>query len=457
MKRFTLPGSPVKGFAFLLLLTGFSFAGYAQMKIGNNPTQIHPASILELESGNQALRLTQGDTTDVNTVIGGGSAANSHDTTQANVKAAEGMIMFQNSGDGFGLYMRVGGYWRKIMSPNNLDSTYFKIGGNHVTADSSYLGLIEAKSLAIGTDSAVSIVIAPDGVVQILDSLHALLARVDSLYSGIASIDTLTVNDSLNVDGKFLVNSDTSKVVNFFVMKDSVMMKNVTDAFGADTALLSIGPDGVVHRMSIDSLWNTNKPTINGITSNVFHLKMGSNFTGHNAPWIDSTSTDSTLIFNIPVASDTIRGLVDTLAQSFAGTKSFRDSVAIGTTNTPGAALDVHGTVNLATVITNQNYDLRTDADSVKTIIADVGSAPAGSGGAGITISLPTITADLNGRLYTIKKVGEADDNQIDATVVIQPSSSQTFGDGGLSFTIYNNFTSVTIQALGGKWYIVGH
>ncbi|TAM93572.1 MAG: hypothetical protein EPN39_19715, partial [Chitinophagaceae bacterium] len=253
-----------------LLLTLFfgAFAflqASAQMKIGNHPTQIQPASILELESNNQALRLTQGDTAQVNLIIAGETTLPDGETPSA---GAEGMIMYQLSDKNF--YIRKNGYWNRILTSNN-ENQYFQLGGNSLTKaagtdTSAFLGLNSAgDTLKIGTNGIPSVIIAPTGVINMLDSLNAVLARVNKLYSGVAKIDTLTVNDSLNVANKFTVNNGTSTVSNIFVMKDSVMMTNLMNAFGADTALLSIGPGGVVHKMSIDSLLASNKPTINGI------------------------------------------------------------------------------------------------------------------------------------------------------------------------------------------------
>lgn len=357
-------------------------------------------------------------------------------------------------------YMRMNGWWHKVMSADQVNAQYFKLGGNTISTTSTFLGLKgHTDSLRIGTDStAASIVIMPNGVINMLDSLHAVLARINKLYSGVASIDTLTVNDSLNVAGNFIVKKDTSRMLNYFVMQDSVVMTNLMKAYGADTALLSIGPGGVVHRMSIDSLLGANKPTINGINSNVFHLKFGQDTTGgHHGPWIDSTSMakDSILIFNIPDAAMGVRGLVDTVAQTFQGTKSFADSVAIGQTGTPNSTLQVTGNVSLAeSLVTSGNtYNMAsTNALALyRTIVFNVNSI-----GTGVTVTLPDAST-IPGRLYTFKKTGLTTDGQLGDPVTINTTSSQTIDGDGTSFTLYNNFTSVTLQAQNGNWIIIGH
>ncbi|MGH2643329.1 MAG: hypothetical protein ACRDE2_05230 [Chitinophagaceae bacterium] len=419
----------------------------AQMKIGNHPTQIQPASILELESGNQALRLTQGDTANVNTIIGTESNLPDGETPY---HAAEGMIMY-NTGDS-SFYMRMNGWWHKIMSADQVNAQYFKLGGNTISTSSTYLGLTgHVDSLRIGTDSTLaSIVIMPNGVIKMLDSLNAVLARVNKLYSGVASIDTLTVNDTLSVAGKLLVRSDSSKVLNVFVMQDSVVMTNLMNAYGADTALLSISPNGTVHKMSIDSLLGHNKPTINGINSTIFHLKFGTDSTRHG-PWIDSTSmaADSILIFNIPDASIHARGLVDTTTQAFAGSKSFADSVAVGTTALPTSTFQVVGSVGLADTTTTASISMLLGVGTnFRTIICNV------SGGAPITVTLPT---SVDGRIYTFKKTGTAGQNQITVPVTITAQAGQLIDGDTLNFIMYNNWTSVTLQSQSGGWTIIGH
>lgn len=99
----------------LLLLSCFLFnplkTQAQQLKLGNNPSQINKAALLELESGNQGLRLTRVDTGDVNAVI-------SSLTDAAQKAATNGMIVFQTSDSS--LYYRTGGLWKKIMIVDSL-------------------------------------------------------------------------------------------------------------------------------------------------------------------------------------------------------------------------------------------------------------------------------------------------------------------------------------------------
>lgn len=52
----------------VILLVSFSFSIYSQVKIGNNPSSIHNASILELESSDKVLVITRVTTTQMNSI-----------------------------------------------------------------------------------------------------------------------------------------------------------------------------------------------------------------------------------------------------------------------------------------------------------------------------------------------------------------------------------------------------
>lgn len=91
--------------AFGLALSSFRSKAQ-QLKLGNNPTQINKAAVLELQSWNQGLRLTRVDTNAVNDIINSLPSAAEKDSTN-------GMIVFQVSDSS--IYYRTGGYWRKLV------------------------------------------------------------------------------------------------------------------------------------------------------------------------------------------------------------------------------------------------------------------------------------------------------------------------------------------------------
>ena len=162
---------------------------------------------------------------------------------------------------------------------------------------------------------------------------------------------------------------------------------------------------------------------------------------------IVADGTAKTVTFNVPDASAidashtaVQRGLVSTSAQSFAGSKSYADSIAIGQTTTPNSTLQVNGSVAMAIKTVTAAYTV-TAADN--TVLADATSGA-------FTVTLPAPAASIAGRIYTIKKIGTGD---IDKAVTIMPGGGTI--EGGTSYVIYNDWTFITIQTDGTNWYII--
>ena|GEM_PF-3668489 len=394
---------------------------HGQMKIGDHPTAIHPASILELESHNQAIRLTQGDTLQVNGII-------QADTHTDAYQAAEGMLMY-NAQDS-AVYMRTQGTWRKVVSADEVDSTFWKLTGNNGTdSASSFLGTLDAQPLNIGANGNKYMIIHSDGTINVL-------------------------GDSLDVhNGAFKV-ADSIYISKPLTIKDSIVIQSLENALSSDSSVLVIGSGGIVRKMSLDSIGIR---TINGVGGTYVHLRFDTVSVGHSGPWIDSVSERgmSSLILNIPNASPSVRGLVSDSTQVFGGMKSFINNVAVGTADTATSTLQVVGTVGTATNLVGSGvgiYDMSTNASgeaNYRTIIFDVTSTTGG-----VTVTLPD-ASKIAGRLYTFKKVGETNDGQIENPVKIQTSAGQQIEQDSNSYTIYNNFTSITLQAQNNGWYII--
>lgn len=161
---------------------------------------------------------------------------------------------------------------------------------------------------------------------------------------------------------------------------------------------------------------------------------------------IVADGTAKTVTFNLPDASAVDashtavqRGVVSTGRQSFAGSKSYTDSVAIGQNTVANSTLTVNGSVSMAIKPVTGTY---TVTGSDNTILAD---ASAGA----FTITLPAPATTIVGRIYTIKKIG----GDIDKAVTIMPGANSI--EGGSSYVIYNDWTFITVQTDGTNWYII--
>lgn len=401
--------------ALLLLTLGSSLYGKGQMKIGNNPSQINKSSILELESERQGLLLTRIKDT----------AAMTH------LYPPDGMVIYSTVDSV--IYIRSNYVWKKLLTASALASLGWSLSGNDET-DSTvhFLGTHDAMGLRIGTNNTPAIIISRDGIVNIMDSLSV---------AGNANFERpVNMRDSLRVEKTLFIG-------------DSVTLNTVRQALPDDNSILVISPDGIIRKTSIDSLISQSN------MAEKMNLKLQLDTVAlsqdRHGPWIDSLSriTDSVIVFNIPDAAVAVRGLVSDDIQTFGGTKTFRDSLGIGTTGKPNSSFQVNGNMSTATHIVNtgSTYDM-TNPDNANflTIVVDVSSLTGE-----FTVTLPQTSAGINGRTYTIRKVGKLDTEQLDDSVKIIPSGGDVFEDGATAFNIYNNFTGITLQAQDNKWHIL--
>ena len=533
-------------FAFL----GIAFIGNAQLKIGDNPTNIQKSSILELESSRQGLLLPRlADTVAINTL-----------------NPPDGMIIYLNTDKS--LRLRSDGYWKKIadlseatanwalkgnsgtnpatdfigtvdgqpliIRTNNNERVRIDangnvgIGTNNPTAKLNVDGSVKFENLAAGTNEVEVLVLAPNGSVykrsmsssafqnaikaingiqkqtlsitaqastakdtvtvqnRVADSTIAIYLPVQDGASGSSkpygfltfgdwqkiqsAIQTITIGavaSSSNVNGASINISGTSReiVLHPADATNPGIVTAGTQTFGGDktfdgnttingtTTLNSVANNnsadsvlvinnGVVEKRKVsDAAFGNAIRSINGNrdTAQTFQ------FTTTGTDLTVSTNGTNIVNLNVPSASTSARGVVTTSAQTFAGNKTFQDSVAaakailVGNTGNANSTMQIDGSVAMAIKAVTANYTV-TAADN--TILANTTSAA-------FAITLPS-PSGIAGRIYTIKKIGTGG---IDKELTITPSSGTI--DGGSSYVIYNDWTFVTLQTDGTNWYII--
>lgn len=218
-------------------------------------------------------------------------------------------------------------------------------------------------------------------------------------------------------------------VVQNATIDGNVVLSNVANAAPTDSSNVIIRrTDGtLVKRLLNDNAFKT--------------LVVGKNPGTVNDINIDSSSATQTVI-NIPDASTTVRGVVNLLSgQTFAGYKSFRDSLAVGVAEGTKANSSFQVNGSMASNLTKVTSSYAASAAD-NTILADA------TGGA-LTITLPS-PGTIAGRIYTIKKIGSGG---IDKEVTI--SSTGGTIDGSPNYIIYNDWTFVTLQTDGTDWYVI--
>ncbi|TAN10928.1 MAG: hypothetical protein EPN37_18255 [Chitinophagaceae bacterium] len=401
--------------AWLLLTLSCSRYGQGQMKIGNHPSQIDKASVLELESERQGLLLTRISDT----------------SAMTNLNPPDGMIIYSTQDSV--IYIRSHAVWKKLLTSSALAGQGWALTGNNGTDSSAhFLGTNDIMGLRIGTNNIPAIIISREGIVHIMDSL--------SVAGNTNFEKPVNMRDDLGVEKTLFIG-------------DSVTLNTVREALPEDNSILVISTDGIIRKTSIESLIN-HSPTAGNLS---FHLKMDTVALSQDqhGPWIDSLSQkmDSVIILNIPDAAIAVRGLVSDSTQTFGGIKTFRDSLGVGLNGVPNSSFQISGNMSTATKIINtgSGYDMTDPANAnIISLIIDVTNLTGE-----FTVKLPVAASDINGRTYTIGKTGKSDQAQIDDYLNIVLSGTDTFEDGETAFNIYNNFTKVTFLAQDGKWHIL--
>ena len=536
--------------SFLLLLTGM--LATAQLKIGDNPTNIQKSSVLELQSTRQGLllpRLT--DTAAINLLT-----------------PPDGMIIYLTTDNS--LRLRSNGNWKKIADLSEASSNWALTGNTGTDSTLNFIGTVDGRplimktsnaermrissngnigigtanptaaldvkgsvkldSLAVDSTTLQVLVLAPDGSVykrtvssaifaNAIRAINAIQAQTLTISAAAStSTDTVAVTNT-SADSTIAISlpvqdgSSLTKPYGFLTLDDWNRIRSAVqtitigavastpDVNGAtivvDTTSRTIvlhpadatnpgivtagaqtfggnktfnGNTTVVGTLTLDSV-TTNSAldsvlvisnglvqkrqvsaaafgnairSINGShdTTQIFAFKnTGTDLTVTTA---SAAGTDSVML-NVPDAGTGARGVVTTATQTFAGNKSFQDTVAaaktllVGNTGSANSTVQVNGSLSLAIKEVLLAYTI-TAADN--TILANTSSAP-------FSVTLPA-PGSIAGRIYTIKKVGTGG---IDNALTILPTSGTI--DGGSTYIIYNDWTFVSMQTDGTNWFII--
>lgn len=151
-----------KAVLFSIVIFGTGIAANAQLKVGDNPTNIQKSSILELESTRQGLLLPRlADTTAINALT-----------------PPDGMIIYLNSDKS--LRLRSNGAWKKIADLSEATANWSLTGNSGTNPATNFIGTIDGQPLVVRTNNAERL-------------------RVDA--AGNVGIGTNNPTAKLNVDG----------------------------------------------------------------------------------------------------------------------------------------------------------------------------------------------------------------------------------------------------------------
>jgi hypothetical protein len=371
------------------------FQAVGQMKIGNNPTQIHKSSILELESNQQGLLLTRiSDFSAINTAIGADNV--------------DGMVVYftGTTEDGPGLYMRKDNAWIKIASAADAAKNWSLKGNADTDPATDFIGTTDNQPLIFKTNNTSRLTLTADGKIittavgsGATGDLNVLLIQADGtivertlpadVFSGvitgitdgtttISNSDVTLKADASNTNPDFEVKTDATA-------HTATIKAPIMDGTGTQTY-------GFMTKTDWDKL---NKLAgINGLSIGSLILSAANDpVTSEGAKITDDGNGNYAV--HLVEADATHNGVVTTNAQTFAGDKTFNGTlktegnliaegtsslvgnVTVGTSGTGGTVsnLEVTGATTLdGDVILGHNLNaanLGTDNASQNVLVKD--------------------------------------------------------------------------------------
>lgn len=411
--------------AAVLLLLGSAVS--AQLKVGSNPSQINRSSILELESSRQGLLLPR--------IPGSNLGAAPLNT------APDGMIIYVP--DSASLFVRKNALWQKMSVDSVANASNWNVIGNAgLDSTKNFFGTTDQQALIFRTNNAERLRLTAGGNITV--GTNVVPQGTDQVQVMVIDPATGTLMQRTIAESAF-----SNAIVSINGLRDTVQTFRIDSAVTSDIAITS-----AVNGTTGNAEHVFNIPTQDG-TSNVSR-----GFLSY-ADWLrfDSSAryqilatayTASASTTGLSINGDSIRlhpaddanpGAVSITAQTFAGAKNVRDTLSVGLAAgaTANSTFQLNGSMssNITTVTANHAA-----SESDNTILANTTSA-------GIIVTLPP-TANIAGRIYTIKKIGTGG---IDNALTIQPTGATI--DGGTDYIIYNDWTFVTLQTDGTNWYVI--
>ncbi len=387
---------------------------HAQVKIGDQASDITPSAILELNSTAQGFLLPRISDWTIDAVFG------SHPKG-----IPDGMMVYlDDNSDTTGIYIRKNGVWTRVTTSENEEQRLWSRSGNTLGTGSDTLGFLDNSDLKIITNGEQRILLTANGLVNFTTDTVAMRGRLS--VGGQAWIDSaLHVSDTVYAEG--IQTTGRAVIEGDLVLPNVAGQSPFTEVLVIDTAT------GVVTRRTIDP--------------DVFKGWTVGNFdeTGNAAglelrPSANGTDKD-TLILH--AANENTPGGVSVTDQNFAGNKTFVDSVAVDGTLLIGNT----GTATRGTLQVDGSVSLKVRAITATGTIADDDYTVLVSQN-NITVSLPTPGGTNEGRVYIVKKTA--------ATNFSQPVTLSGDIEGvAANMEIYNQGTSLKLQSDGATWWIV--
>lgn len=403
--------------AGLLLISSIASA---QLKVGTNPSQINRSSILELESTRQGLLLPR--------IPAGNLALSPLDA------APDGMIVYVT--DSASLYIRKNSLWQRMSADSLSNARNWNVLGNAgLDSAVNFLGSTDVQPVIFRTNNAERMRITGGGNITV--GTNVIPQGTDQVQ--VMVIDAAT---GMLMQRAMSAAAFSNAIVSLNGQRDSVQTFRVDSTVTTDFTISSAAG---VHTFNI--------PTQDGsglVSRGFLSYEDWQRFDSSARFQILHTAFSNTAsATGLTLELDSIRlhaadadnpGAVSAGAQTFGGAKNFRDTLSVGLAQGTAAnsTFQLNGSMSANITKVTSSYPV-TETDN--TILAD---ATTGA----LTITLPPV-GSISGRIYTIKKIAGGIDNE----VIISPTGATI--DGGPNYTIYNDWTFVTLQTDGSNWYVI--
>jgi hypothetical protein len=297
----------------------------AQLKVGNDPTNIKKSAILELESDRQGLLLPRlQDTALINAI------------TPAPL---DGMIIFLSSGAADankGLYVRKNGHWEKVADANVAGANWSRTGNAGTNPANNFIGTSDNTALSIRTNSTEAIHVTATGNVELKQVGAGAVTDLEVLVLGAGgSVMRRTMSAAAFTNAISQLNGLQNATQSFaFGNAGTDLNISSAPATGIHTFNIPIQDgsktNGLLTAADWDRINNAQKSIVIGTFSTT---PVASGLS------IDNSGPQASLVLH--AADATNPGAVSVDAQTFAGAKTFQNNLEAA------AALRVRGATNL--------------------------------------------------------------------------------------------------------------
>lgn len=315
--------------AIIFSLSLFASTARAQLKVGENPTVIQKSSILELESTRQGLLLPRlSDTASINLL-----------------SPPNGMLIYLTSDNS--LRIRSAGAWKKLASMAEASANWALQGNSGTDSAANFLGTKDAKPLTFKTADQARMILSSDGKLGVGTTTPSATLNVngsvklENLASSTTNLDVLVLNTDGSVYKRTMASTafeNAIKAING-IQKQTLSIKAVAATGFDSVAVVSTTSDSTIAiRLPVqDGQSGATKPyglltysDWQKINATILNIQTGPVSGQGNAKGISIDSSANTRTIVLHPANATNPGIVTAGAQTFGGSKTFRDSVVVG-------------------------------------------------------------------------------------------------------------------------------